>query len=151
MIGTCTSASPEVGPPARVEVLGGIIAPGSNQWADAVAASIRPGPVAAADVLLKTPPAVFLLGSCMSAGKTAAAAALVRELTRAGMRVGVAKVTGVALRRDVLDMIDHGAVSAYTFSTIARVGAGVGANTYRDTWSKVFGEKTAFIVSCVCC
>ncbi len=116
VIGTCTSASPEVGPPARVEVLGGIVAPGSNQWADAVAASIRPGPVPAADVLVKTPPAVFLLGSCMSAGKTAAAAALVRELTRAGMRVGVAKVTGVALRRDVLDMMDHGAVSAYTFA-----------------------------------
>lgn len=115
VIGVCESASAEVGPPARVEVLGGIIAPGLP-LGEQLAASIRPGPVPLLDRLADAPPCVFLLGSCMSAGKTAAAAALVRELTRAGLRVGVAKVTGVSLRRDVLDMIDHGAVAARTFT-----------------------------------
>lgn len=122
IIGRCTSASPEVGVAARVEVLGGVIAPSlqrvepSAAWAQPSGASIRPGIVAPADQLVGAPPAVFLLGSCMSAGKTAAAAAVVRELTRAGRRVGVAKVTGVSLRRDVLDMVDHGATVAYTFT-----------------------------------
>ena len=36
-------------------------------------------------------------------------------------------------------------MSGYTFSTIARVGNAVGADSYRDTWAKVFGESTAII------
>merc|ERR1719424_884370 len=35
------------------------------------------------------------------------------------------------------------ALSAYTFSTIARVSAAVGADTYRDAWSRVFGKRSA--------
>ena len=35
--------------------------------------------------------------------------------------------------------------SAYSFSLIARVGDAVGAETYKDTWSKVFGERTSFL------
>jgi sodium-coupled neutral amino acid transporter 11 len=34
-------------------------------------------------------------------------------------------------------------LSGYTFSTIARVSAAVGASSYRDAWSKVFGERSA--------
>jgi len=34
-------------------------------------------------------------------------------------------------------------LSGYTFSSIARVSAEVGATTYRDAWSKVFGERSA--------
>lgn len=37
------------------------------------------------------------------------------------------------------------AVSAYTFSLIARVSALVGASSYRDAWAKVFGEKSAIL------
>jgi len=36
-------------------------------------------------------------------------------------------------------------VSAYSFSSIARVGAAVGASSYRETWSKIFGERTAIL------
>mmetsp|Transcript_47544 Transcript_47544/g.153656 ORF Transcript_47544/g.153656 Transcript_47544/m.153656 type:complete len:477 (-) Transcript_47544:425-1855(-) len=35
------------------------------------------------------------------------------------------------------------ALSAYTFSTIARVSAAVGADTYRDAWSRIFGKRSA--------
>ena len=38
-----------------------------------------------------------------------------------------------------------GALSAYTYSLIARVGSAVGSSTYRETWTKVFSEKTAVI------
>jgi hypothetical protein len=54
-------------------------------------------------------PVIALVGSCMNAGKTAAACALVRELTRAGRVVDALKATGVSLRRDVLAMADAGA------------------------------------------
>jgi hypothetical protein len=52
----------------------------------------------------------------MSAGKTAAATELVRGLSRGGLRVAGAKLTGVALMRDALAMLDAGAVAALTFN-----------------------------------
>jgi len=51
----------------------------------------------------------------------------------------------LALLPSIAILLLTGGLSAYTFSSIARVGAAVGANTYRDTWAKVFGEKTAFL------
>ncbi len=114
VIGRCTSASPDVGPPARVEVLGAVLQSSDPKMPPTVA-TIRHGPVPLADHLEALPPVVFVVGSCMAAGKTAAACALVREFSAQGLRVGTAKVTGVALRRDTLEMLDHGAVSAYSF------------------------------------
>ncbi len=37
------------------------------------------------------------------------------------------------------------ALSAYTFSTIARVSGTVGATSYREAWSKVFGARSALL------
>lgn len=37
------------------------------------------------------------------------------------------------------------AMSGYSFSLIARVGEEVGAETYRETWSKTVGDKTAIV------
>ncbi len=114
VIGLCTSANAEVGPPARVEVLGAVI---DDRGERAVAASIRPGPIGLdAQLVPGLAPLVLVVGSCMHAGKTAATCALVRQLSDRGLRVGTAKVTGVALRRDTLEMLDHGAVAAYTFA-----------------------------------
>ena len=38
-----------------------------------------------------------------------------------------------------------GGISGYTYSVIGRVGDAVGADTYKDTWNKIFGEKTGFL------
>ncbi|TVQ90745.1 MAG: hypothetical protein EA397_11740 [Deltaproteobacteria bacterium] len=116
VIGRCTSVSPQVGPPCRVEVLGVVLAFPELGRRVGAPASIDPGPVKPAATLDPLPPMVLLVGSCMHAGKTAAACALVREATDRGLTVGVAKVTGVALRRDVLEMLDHGATFATTFA-----------------------------------
>jgi hypothetical protein len=70
------------------------------------------------------PPALAVVGTSMNAGKTTAAAHLVRGLRGAGLRVGAAKITGtgaggdVWLLRDagadeVLDFTDCGAPSTY--------------------------------------
>lgn len=116
VIGRCTSHNPEVGPPARVEVLGAILDFPELGRRVGHPACITPGVVPVAERLDALPPMVLLVGSCMHAGKTAAACALVRAATERGLDVGVAKVTGVALRRDVLEMQDHGAVIATTFA-----------------------------------
>jgi hypothetical protein len=117
VIGQCTSANPDVGAPNRVEVLGVVLAfpdPGDRHAAQP--ASIVPGPVPLASELRPLPPLVLLAGTCMHAGKTAAACALVRRAAGRGLSVGAAKLTGVALRRDTLEMEDHGAIVAYSFA-----------------------------------
>lgn len=116
VIGLCSSHNPQVGPPARVEVLGAVLDFPELGRRVGRPATIQPGPVPMAEALVPLPPLVLLVGSCMHAGKTAAACALVRAATDRGLDVGVAKVTGVALRRDVLEMQDHGAVVATTFA-----------------------------------
>lgn len=118
VIGTATSSNPEVGPPARVEVLGSVLSFPSLGRRVGTPASIFPGPVPLADTLAPLPPAVFVVGTCMHAGKTAAACAIVRGASARGLKVAVAKVTGVALRRDTLEMLDHGAIAAYTFNDV---------------------------------
>ncbi len=116
VIGRCTSENPEVGPPARVEVLGAVMTFPELGRRVGSPASIFPGPVPLADRLVGLPKAIFVAGTCMHAGKTAAACALVRGASARGLKVGAAKITGVALRRDTLEMQDHGAVCAYTFA-----------------------------------
>lgn len=117
VIGECTSVNPDVGPPARVEVLGAVMNFPKLGHRVGEPASIFPGTVPLVDCLPENvPPTLFVAGTCMHAGKTSAASILIREATRRGLRVGAAKVTGVALRRDALEMRDHGAVEAITFA-----------------------------------
>jgi hypothetical protein len=70
------------------------------------------------------PPTIVVMGTSMDAGKTTAAAFLVRGLIHAGIRVGYAKVTGTGASGDpwlvadagadpVLDFLDAGYVSTY--------------------------------------
>ena len=54
-------------------------------------------------------PVILLIGTSMSAGKTASAKTIVRALKRRGLRVGGAKLTGVGRYRDILAMADAGA------------------------------------------
>ncbi|MEQ1565827.1 MAG: hypothetical protein ABMA64_09335 [Myxococcota bacterium] len=118
VIGRCTSSNPEVGPAARVEVLGSVLVFPELGRRVGSPANIFPGPVPIADALAPMPPCVFVVGTCMHAGKTAAACALVRGASARGLRVAATKVTGVALRRDTLEMQDNGAVATYTFADV---------------------------------
>src|SRR5512142_2106507 len=79
-------------------------------------AHIKDHAIPPADRLESTVPVVYVAGTCMNAGKTVAATELVRGLTRGGLRVGAAKLTGVALMRDALSMLDAGASVALTFN-----------------------------------
>ena len=116
VIGQCTSANPEVGPAARVEVLGSVLHFPELGRRVGQPASIQPGPILPAEQLGSLPPTVMVAGSCMHAGKTRAASVVIRGLVEKGYRVGAAKLTGVALRRDALEMEDHGASLVVTFA-----------------------------------
>ncbi len=116
ILGRCTSVNPDIGPPFKAEVLGAVLA--FPELGDRIGrpATIRDGAIPAADSLLSDTLIVFVAGTCMNAGKTVAATELVRGLSRRGLKVGAAKLTGVSLMRDTLSMLDAGAVAALTFN-----------------------------------
>ncbi len=74
-----------------------------------------------------TAPLVIVAGTCMNSGKTYAATEIIKQATRAGLRVAAAKLSGVACLRDTLNMADHGAVATASFLDCglpSTVGAG---------------------------
>src|SRR5205807_8447581 len=109
VLGVCDSINPEKGLPFDCRVLGvalnfpylgeriGVPARAGHQRLDlAVALDTRGVPV------------VALAGTCMEAGKTAAACALIARMRHRGLTVDAFKATGVSLRRDILAMEDAG-------------------------------------------
>src|SRR6185369_8419097 len=112
VLGICDSVSPDLGPPFACEVLGAVLHFPYLGERIGVAARIG-GETLEASPRLEAAgvPTVALVGSCMNCGKTAAACALIREMSHAsqGLTVDGFKATGVSLRRDVLAMEDAGA------------------------------------------
>jgi hypothetical protein len=66
-------------------------------------------------------PVVAIAGTCMEAGKTAAACAIVSRMRHRGLTIDVFKATGVSLRRDILAMEDAGARHAMIFTDLGVV------------------------------
>jgi hypothetical protein len=128
VLGICDSVSPDLGPPFACEVLGAVLHFPYLGERIGVAARIG-GEALEARPKLDTAgvPVVALVGSCMNCGKTAAACALVRELTHSGAEgtgglvVDGFKATGVSLRRDVLAMEDAGARRTGLFTDLGVV------------------------------
>jgi hypothetical protein len=85
----------------------------------------------------------------MNAGKTVAATELVRGLTRSGLRVAAAKLTGVSLMRDALSMLDAGAVATLTFNDtgIATTHAGVTVASTKGIFNRLAASKPDVIVA----
>jgi len=117
VIGHCDSVNPDLGRPFDAEVLGTVLAFPYLGERVGVPARIGGEPLDPRALLeARGVPVVALVGSCMSAGKTAAACALVQELAHAGYTVDGLKATGVSLRRDVLAMEDSGARRSAIFT-----------------------------------
>ena len=113
--GICTSANvTEVGEPLRIRVLGGIARDGKllniNQAKkfDAVSS------------MKNDTPLIIVTATSMDAGKTTAAAEVIKTLTRIGMRLAGVKVTGVGALRDVYKMEDYG-----VYETVSFIDAGL--------------------------
>lgn len=111
VIGTGAETCPSHGEPFQLQVLGSVLefpylATRVGVPANIQRAALECGTMPdAADL----PPLVVLVGTCMDAGKTTAAAALIHQWSHGGLHVAAGKLTGVSLRRDVLEMRDCGA------------------------------------------
>ncbi len=116
VIGAGAEASPIVGEPFQLEVLGCINVFPHLERRIGVPASVVKAALPAIEPPSELPPITVLLGTSMDAGKTTAAAVLIAELTRRGKNVAAAKLTGVSLRRDILQMSDCGAKTTTTFT-----------------------------------
>ncbi len=107
VIGVCVSGSPVVGKPLLCEVMGSVV---RNDKIVSISRDLPPPPEKLPDV-----PLILVEGTCMSSGKTAAAATICGKLNQRGYRVNGAKLTGVACLRDTLNMEDHGAARTMSF------------------------------------
>jgi len=143
VLGRVDAASPTVGPPFEAEVLGQVLSFPVLGERVGVPAHIQRGALPLDGTLaVGEVPVVVVAGTAMDAGKTAACTAIVKALTRDGLRVVGAKATGVSLRRDVLAMEDAGARETLLFTDF-----GVVTTTAEVSVAIVRSELTALAAS----
>ncbi len=122
VLGVCDSANPDKGKPFDVRVLGVVLQfpfLGERIGVPARVGSRKLNYDAPLDT--QGVPVVALAGTCMEAGKTAAACAIVSRMRHRGLVVDVFKATGVSLRRDILAMEDSGARNGLIFTDLGVV------------------------------
>jgi hypothetical protein len=109
VIGCCTGHHSSLSDAIRVQVLG-LVADEQGRVRNIADAALT-----LRQHLGESAPLVLVAGACMNSGKTFAATELIKQATRAGLRVAAAKLSGVACLRDTLNMADHGAVATASF------------------------------------
>jgi hypothetical protein len=109
VIGYCTGHHSSLGDAIELEVIG-LACDESGRVLNIADAALPPRAT-----LGESAPIVMIAGTSMNSGKTYAATELIKQATRAGLRVAAAKLSGVACLRDTLNMADHGAVTTASF------------------------------------
>jgi hypothetical protein len=109
VIGCCTGHHSSLGDAIKLEVIG--LACDENGKVKNIADAALPKSTS----LGPTAPIVMIAGTSMNSGKTYAATELIKQATRAGLKVAAGKLSGVACLRDTLNMADHGAVATSSF------------------------------------
>lgn len=103
VIGRYVSGHKDLGDPVQVEVLG------------VSRKTLREVALPAVDVLAQAKPIILVAGSCMNVGKTATTEEIIKGLSRQGLKVGAAKITGVGCLKDTIRMRNAGAARTYSF------------------------------------
>jgi len=122
VLGICDSVNPDKGKPFDCRVLGVVLQ--FPYLGERIGVPARVGSRKLDyDAKLDTQgvPVVALAGTCMEAGKTAAACSIVARMRHRGLTVDVFKATGVSLRRDILAMEDSGARNGMIFTDLGVV------------------------------
>jgi hypothetical protein len=122
VLGVCDSINPEKGRPFDCRVLGVVLQ--FPYLGERIGVPARVGYRtldAAAGLDAHGVPVVALAGTCMEAGKTAAACAIIARMRHRGLVVDGFKATGVSLRRDILAMEDAGARNTMIFTDLGIV------------------------------
>ena len=149
VLGICDSANPDKGKPFDCRVLGGVLQfpyLGERIGVPARAGYRRLDLGSALDA--RGVPVVALAGTCMEAGKTAAACAIVSRMRHRGLIVDAFKATGVSLRRDILAMEDAGARNSMIFTDLGIISTtrAVGPALTRTMLSELAANKPDCIV-----
>jgi hypothetical protein len=122
VLGICDSATPDKGKPFDCRVLGVVLQfpyLGERIGVPARVGYRRLNHDATLDA--RGVPVVALAGTCMEAGKTAAAAAIISRMRHRGLVVDAFKATGVSLRRDIMAFEDAGARKSMIFTDLGVV------------------------------
>ena len=122
VLGVCDAINPEKGRPFDCRVLG--VALNFPYLGERIGVPARVGGKpfdAAAPLEVRGVLVVALAGTCMEAGKTAAACAVIARMRHRGLTVDAFKATGVSLRRDILAMEDAGARRCAIFTDLGVV------------------------------
>src|SRR3954453_19964059 len=122
VLGVCDSVNPDKGKPFDCRVIGGVL--DFPYLGERIGVPARAGHRRLDfDAKLDTRgvPVVALAGTCMEAGKTAAACAIIARMRHRGLVIDAFKATGVSLRRDILAMEDAGARKSLIFTDLGIV------------------------------
>jgi hypothetical protein len=122
VLGICDSVNPDKGKPFDCRVIGVVLH--FPYLGERIGVPARVGHKKldqAAKLDTHGVPVVALAGTCMEAGKTAAACAVISRMRHRGLVVDAFKATGVSLRRDILAMEDAGARRSAIFTDLGVV------------------------------
>ncbi len=129
---TCRHAG--IKPATQIEVIGALMR--SDGRALNLADFAVPAPTR-----LRPAKVIAVVGSSMNAGKTTTVAGIVHGLTRAGFRVGAAKLTGTGSGGDLWSMHDAGAALAVDFTDAGHASTfGVAAEELGRVTSALLGQ-----------
>lgn len=103
VIGRYVSGHRDLGEPIQVEVLG------------VSKLNLRSASIPRVEVLGQAKPIILVVGSCMNVGKTASTEEIIKGLVAQGVKVGAAKITGIACLKDTLKMKAAGAFKTLSF------------------------------------
>lgn len=109
VIGCCTGHHSSLGDAIKLQVIG-FVADEDGEIRNIADAAIPPK-----TSLGESAPLVLIAGTSMNSGKTYAATELIKQATRAGLKVAAGKLSGVACLRDTMNMADHGAIATASF------------------------------------
>ena len=122
VLGVCDSATPDKGKPFDCKVLGAVLTFPYLGERIGIPAKVGYKPLDySAALSMRGVPVVALAGTCMEAGKTAAASAIIARMRHRGLIVDAFKATGVSLRRDILAFEDSGARRTMIFTDLGIV------------------------------
>jgi hypothetical protein len=122
VLGICDSATQDKGKPFDCKVLGTVLT--FPYLGERIGVPAKVGYKAldyGAPLDARGVPVVALAGTCMEAGKTAAASAIIARMRHRGLIVDAFKATGVSLRRDIMAFEDSGARRTMLFTDLGIV------------------------------
>ena len=122
VLGICDSVNPDKGKPFDCRVIGGVLH--FPYLGERIGVPARVGHKRLdfdAKLESRAVPVVALAGTCMEAGKTAAACAVISRMRHRGLVIDAFKATGVSLRRDIMAMEDAGARNSMIFTDLGIV------------------------------